>query len=204
MEFDYFDTIYSVLFPIVFGVMAIFFLGIGLRAILTKRPFLVSNRWLLSMMFVLLVPGIIVSFRSLSDNIMNWVHPLLFGAILLMMWYQLKGYVAYAVTDASFREALLAALQRLQLPYEESLSVIRLTSVDADLQISVQSWMGTGTIKVKQRAHRSVLKDVVNAMNEYLRTSPVSTNFISCVFLVVAGAVMAILALDMSLFRDIF
>ena len=48
MEFDYFDTIYSVLFPIVFGVMAIFFLGIGLRAILTKRPFLVSNRWLLS------------------------------------------------------------------------------------------------------------------------------------------------------------
>ena len=58
MEFDYFDTIYSVLFPIVFGVMAIFFLGIGLRAILTKRPFLVSNRWLLSMMFVLLVPAL--------------------------------------------------------------------------------------------------------------------------------------------------
>ena len=39
MKVGYFDTIYSVLFPIMFGIMAIFFLGIGLRAILTKRPF---------------------------------------------------------------------------------------------------------------------------------------------------------------------
>ena len=204
MELDYFDTIYSVLFPIVFGIMALFFLGIGLRAILTKRPFLVSNRWLLSMMFVVLVPSIVLSLKSFSGEIMDWMTILLPGVVLLMMWYQLKGYVAYAVTDASFREALLAALQRLQLPYEESLSVIRLTSVDADLQISVQSWMGTGTIKVKQRAHRSVLKDVVNAMNDYFRTSPVSTNFISCVFLVVLGVVMAILALELNFIKDIF
>ena len=106
-----------------------------------------------------------------------------------MMWYQLKGYVAYAVTDTSFREALLAALQKLQLPYEESLSTIRLTSVDADMQVAVQSWMGTGTVKVKQRERRAVLTEVVNAMNDYFRTSAVSTNFISCVFLVIAGTV---------------
>ena len=204
MEFDYFDTIYSVLFPIVFGVMAIFFLGIGLRAILTKRPFLVSNRWMLLMMFVIFIPMILRIFVRPPGDLTGWVHPILFSVLLVMMWYQLKGYVAYAVTDASFREALLAALQRLELPYEESLSVIRLTSVNADMQVAVQSWMGTGTIKVKQREHRAVLREIVNEMNEYLRTSPVSTNFISCVFLVVVGAVMAILALDMSLFQDIF
>ena len=87
-----------------------------------------------------------------------------------MMYYQLKGYTAYAVTDTSFREALLAALQKLQLPYEESLSVIRLTSINADLQVAVQSWMGTGIIKVKQRTHKPVLRQVVNAMNEYFAT----------------------------------
>ena len=102
---------------------------------------------------------------------MGWTTTLLPGVILLMMWYQLKGYVAYAVTDTSFREALVAALQKLQLPYKESLSVIRLTSVDADLQVAVQSWMGTGTIKVKQREHRAVLREVVTAMNDYFRTS---------------------------------
>ena len=204
MELDYFDTIYSVLFPIVFGIMAIFFLGIGLRAILTKRPFLVSNRWLLSMMFVVLVPCIVLSLTSLSSDIMDWISPLLYGVILLMMWYQLKGYVAYAVTDASFREALLAALQRLQLPYEESLSVIRLTSVNADMQVAVQSWMGTGTIKVKQREHRAVLTEVVKAMNDYFRTSSASTNMITSVFMVVLGVVMTILALERTFFKGIF
>ena len=204
MESDYFDIIYSVLFPIIFGIMAIFFLGIGLRAILTKRPFLVSNRWLLSFMFVILVPSIVLSLKSFAGEIMDWTTILLPGLVLVMMWYQLKGYVAYAVTDTSFREALVAALQKLQMPYEESLSVIRLTSVNADLQVAVQSWMGTGTIKVKQRAHRSVLKEIVSAMNDYFRTSAVSTNFVSCVFLVGLGVVMAILALEWTFFKDIF
>ena len=204
MERDYFDMIYSVLFPMVFGFIAIFFFGIGIRAILTKRPFLISNRWLLAMMFVVLVPAIVSSFRSFSGEIMGWMTTLLPGVILLMMWYQLKGYVAYAVTDTSFREALVAALQKLQLPYEESLSVIRLTSVEADLQVAVQSWMGTGTIKVKQREHRPALKEIVTAMNDYFRTSRVSTNLVSCVFLVVLGIVMSILALDMSRFLDIY
>ena len=90
----------------------------------------------------------------------------------------------------------MAALQKLQLPYEESLSVIRLTSVDIDLQIAVQSWMGTGAIKVKQRAHRHRLKEIVYVMNDYFRTSTVSTNFISCVFSVVLGVVMAVLAVQ--------
>ena len=202
MERDYFDMIYSVLFPMVFGFIAIFFFGIGIRAILTKRPFLISNRWLLAMMFVVLVPAIVSSLTSFSGEIMGWMTTLLPGVILLMMWYQLKGYVAYAVTDTSFREALVAALQKLQLPYEESLSVIRLTSVDADLQVAVQSWMGTGTIKVKRREHRSVLKEIVIAMNDYFRTSHVSTNLISCVFLMILGVVMAILALELTTFFE--
>ena len=43
---------YDLMFPILLGLMAIYFLTIGLRAVLTKRPFLISNRWWLSIMFV--------------------------------------------------------------------------------------------------------------------------------------------------------
>ena len=204
METDYFDTIYSVLFPTIYGIMGIFFFAIGIRAILTKRPFLVSNRWKLLMMFAVFIPIIFRFVLRPLDGIMGWTNPILFGIILVMMWYQLKGYVAYAVTDVSFREALVASLQKLQMPYEESLSVIRLTSVDADLQVAVQSWMGTGTIKIKQRKHRAVLKEIVTGMNEHFRTSVVSTNFISCVFVVVAGVVIAILALEQTSLMDIF
>ena len=112
MERDYFD----IMFSIGSGIMAILFLGTGLRAILTKRPFLVSNRWFLLMIFLVLAPSIVFSLKTFSGEILGWTNALLLGAVLLMMWYQLKGYVAYAVTDVSFREALLAALQKLQLP----------------------------------------------------------------------------------------
>jgi hypothetical protein len=196
MKFDYFD----VFLPIQFGIVGIFFLVIGLRGLLTKRPFLVSNGWLLSMMCVLFVPMGLFSLSLLDDDPRSLVSPLLCVVMLVMMCYQLRGYTGFAVTDASFREALLAVLQRLQLPYEESLSVIRLTSIDADLQVAVQSWMGTGTIKVRQRGHRSVLKKVVNAMNDYFRTSTVSTNMITCVFWVVAGGGMAASAIVISSF----
>ena len=193
MKFDYFDTMYLTLFfPILSGLMGIFFLVIGVRALLTKRPYLISNRWLLAIMFVFFAPMGLSSLLFLDRNPISWVIPLLYVALLVMMWYQLKGYVAFAVTDTSFREALLAVLQKLQLPYEESLSVIRLTSVNADLQVAIQSWMGTGVIKVKQRAHRSVLREIVNAMNEYFRTSSVSTNMVTCIFWVVIGAALPI------------
>lgn len=180
------------------GIAAIFFLTVGLRGILTKRPFLISQRWLLLIVFVACIPtSILCSLARFpgGSNLMSWLAPLLFGFILLMVWYQTKGYTAYAVTDASFREALVEVLQKLQLPYEESLSLIRFTSVRVDLQVSVQGWIGTGIINVKQCAYRFMLREVVNSMNEYFRMSPVPTNMITCVFFVAAGVLMVIAAI---------
>ncbi len=117
-----------------------------------------------------------------------------------MVWYSLRGYVTFGVTDVSFQEALLAALEKLQLPYEESLSAIRLTSIQADLQVSVQSWTGSALIKVKQRTHRSALREIVNTMNEYFRTSFVSTNMISCIFFLVMAIFEVLFAIAMFFF----
>ena len=199
--------LYNMLFPsslsIASGIAAIFFLTVGLRGILTKRPFLISQRWLLLIVFVACIPTTILCslarFPS-GSNLMSWLAPLLFGFILLMVWYQTKGYTAYAVTDASFREALIEVLQKLQLPYEESLSSIRFTSVRVDLQVSVQGWIGTGIINIKQGAYRFMLREVVNSMNEYFRMSSVPTNMITCVFFVAAGGLMVIAAIGVLFF----
>ena len=204
MNLELSEIIISIMFPSLLGLMAIYFLAIGLRAVLTKRPFLISTRWLLSIMFVVFIAMILLNFSLSipgSFNAMNWVIPLILGLLLLRRWFQLRGYTAYGVTDTSFREALLAALQKLEFSYEESLSVIRLTSVEADLQVSVQSWMGTGIIKVKQRAHQPVLREVVNEMNEYFRNSFVPRNMISCVFDLVTGTIVVILAIGMIFLR---
>ena len=208
MNLDFYEMINSMVSPILFGLMAIFLLSIGLRGILIRRPFLVSNRWFLSIIFVIAIPMFLLNFSLLlssSFNAIYWVLPLLFGVLLLVAWFQFRGYTAYAVTDTSFREALRAALQKLQLPYEERHSVIWLTSVKAALQVSsVQSRMGTGGIKVKQRTHQPVLREIVNAMNEYFRISSVPTKMLSCVFSLIMGAIMVIVAIGMSFFRGIF
>ena len=143
MDSDFYITIFSIMVPIWFGIFAAFFFVIGLRGILTKRPFLLSSRWLLLVMFIGLIPAILIPVFLPGDSpfILKWLNPSIFTLLLVMMCFALKGYVAYAVTDTSFRDALLTSLQKLDLPHEETISTIRLTSVEVDLQVSVQSWI---------------------------------------------------------------
>ena len=133
-------------------------------------------------------------------QLMEWLLVLIFPVMAVFLWLQMKGYAAVAITEKSFRDGLLAALEKLQLPYEESLSSIRLTSVEADLQVAIQSWMGTGQIKVRQDRQRPLLKKIVQAMNEHFRTSPVETNRISCIFFVIVGTFAVLMGMA-SLFR---
>ncbi len=198
--------IFLIAFPIMFGLMAAFFLIIGLRGILTKRPFLLSNRWLLVLMFVTFIPIILLPFYfALPDmdftemDLMEWLNPAIFTVVLVMMCFALKGYVAYGVTDTSFREALLNALEKLQLPCEETLSTMRLTSIDADLQVSIQSWLGSGMIKIKQREHRQLLTEIVAEMNKHFSVSSAPVKLTTCIFYVVMGGLMVIGGIGMVL-----
>lgn len=182
--------------PIICGIVTVFFLLIGLRGIITKRPFLVSSRWLLFAMFLAFLPGIsMILFPGSISFILKWLNPIIFTVALVAMCFTLQGYTTFGITDTSFREALLAALQKLQLPYEETLSSIRLTSIEADLQVSVQSWVGSGVIKIKQREHRSQLTEIVAAMNEHFRRSSASVNLTTCVIYLVMGILMAALGI---------
>lgn len=105
------------------------------------------------------------------------------------------GYIAFGVTDVSFREGLLASLKKLNLDHEETMSILRLPTIGADLQVAVQSWIGTAQIKMKQRQFRRVLVDIVNNMNEYYQNSAVSKmNLTSCIFYVVMGVFLVVFA----------
>ncbi|MYB92679.1 hypothetical protein F4054_20100 [Candidatus Poribacteria bacterium] len=192
----FFAQIYFIMIPIICGIVTVFFLLIGLRGIITKRPFLVSSRWLLFAMFLAFLPGIsMILFPGSISFILKWLNPIIFTVALVAMCFTLQGYTTFGITDTSFREALLAALQKLQLPYEETLSSIRLTSIEADLQVSVQSWVGSGVIKIKQREHRSQLTEIVAAMNEHFRRSSASVNLTTCVIYLVMGILMAALGI---------
>lgn len=204
MKIDFYLTL-TVLLPLLFGPMALFCFAIGLRGLVGKRPFLISSRWLNAVNLLVFAPSILQPFlfrildigRWDALGLMGWLPLVMFASILIMFSFKMKGYMAFAVTDASFREGLIAALKKLELPYEESLSVMRLPSLGADLQVAVQSGMGTGLIKVKEPKFGGTLRQIVQAMNDYFRSASVPTNMFSCVFFTIIGVFMVIFAVTL-------
>jgi len=115
--------------------------------------------------------------------------------VVIFMFFTLRGYTAFGVTDTSFRDGLLPSSKKLALDHEETLAAMRLPTTGADLQVAVQSWMGTGQMKMKQRQFRKVLVDIDNNMNEYYQNSAVpKVNLTGCIFYLVMGVFMIVFA----------
>jgi uncharacterized protein len=190
------------LYPGLFATMALFFLVIGLRGMVTKKPFLISARWLYVLMLLGFGPAMLqaASLPTSSDGpgilgALRWMVPTLLIVVLVFLSFTMRGYIAFGVTDLSFREALLASLKKLNLDHEETMSLLRLPTIGADLQVAVQSWMGTAQIKIKQRQFRRVLVDIINNMNAYYKDSSISEiNLTSCIFYVVMGVFFIVFA----------
>ena len=127
MNIDQFLSILKIVFPLLFGTTSTYFLVIALRGIITRRPFLASNRWLLYSMFVCFIPTILLflflpvtSLPEISSFflLLKWLYPAFFTGLLVMMYFLLKGFTAYGISDITFREALIATLDKLQLSHE--------------------------------------------------------------------------------------
>ena len=191
----------KVVFPCLLVMMGLVFLAIGGRGIATRKPFLLSARWFLGIGLLGLAPGCVVMPFLLANprtggalDLLPWLNPAMFVVVAISMWLSSRGYMAFGVTDVSFREGLLAALDELQLPHEETLGSMKLPSVGADLQISVQSAMGMGQLRAKQRRHAALLADVVAAMNRYFQSTTVEVNLAGSLLYCVLGVFILIAA----------
>jgi hypothetical protein len=204
---------------VAFGIIAILLLTIGLRGAVTKRPFLVSLRhfvWIMSippLLSVAAVGGLIFDgpffdgpyFDGPSNAIdfgfgfvgiiLLIVFLLSLGIMFFAIWKQTVGYSAFGVTDESFQEALHSALNKLNLPFEETIFRLRLTSIGADLQVAVQSSMGLGQLTIKQSEHRPILKNIADAMNEYFKTTSGKLNTAASIYFIIMGVLVIIPAI---------
>jgi hypothetical protein len=55
-------------FPFIFGMLGLFFLVLGLRGIVTRKPFLISSRWLLGLTLVFGLPVLLNPFWVTASN----------------------------------------------------------------------------------------------------------------------------------------
>jgi hypothetical protein len=109
----------------------------------------------------------------------------------------MSGYTAIGATPDSLRGALQGALQRLDIPYQESLSRFQLTSIGADLQVSTSDWLGIVQISVNKRQHKPVLKSIIRATKQQFATVPGSINLRAAIFYCSIGIIEAFLTVNL-------
>jgi hypothetical protein len=188
------------------GIAGLCVLAICLRLFLTKRPFLFPARWFMGIVMLAFTPAISSLIEMIGKRIdrdyIDWsgmATPLLlagmFIVILIIMFIFSNGYMAIGVTEESIRSALHGALERLNLPFRESLSRFQLTTIGADLQASIRGGLGIANIKINKRRHRSTLKSIAQATNEHFAAVPGESNTRGAVFYGVLGLLQVVIAI---------
>jgi hypothetical protein len=108
------------------------------------------------------------------------------------IWNKTEEFEVWGVTADSFRDALVVVLNKLNLPFHETISRIRLPSLQADLLVSVGESSAIARIRIKQLQHGQRIKEIAAALNEYYRETPVKVNSNAFVFALVFVILMVI------------
>jgi hypothetical protein len=187
-------------------ILAFYMLFMGLRGIIRKKPFVFSAKSAFWIVVLSLAPGFIIPLQQFWDlyktsarhpEIFGWsmilafLFPLALYPVLFVFYRRImRGYSVLGITDESFRQALYSVLKNLKLPFEERLSKLRLTSIDADLEVNIASWMGTASLRVKQPEHQKTLDQIAKALQIYFDGSHVSINMTTCVYYTIFGIIL--------------
>ena len=112
-----------------FFLHTLFTFGMGIWILIAKRPLLLSERWSMVYVAVVLSPLPIISlmeFFEYQDALMLLGLPL----FLLPLYFVMRGkaFSAVGITDESFQLAIHDALQQLNITYELIVGYIKLTS----------------------------------------------------------------------------
>jgi hypothetical protein len=186
------------LVPFILGFVALAFIGIGLYALIRRRPFAIDGRWMIALMVVVFLPQILIPLSSFffdgpSRN--SWSSSALlieFVAMVVVLGFAaltLRGYMVFGSTRESFQDAVRSALSSLHLESREALSTTWLPSVPAELEVAVH-WLGTGQLRLRGRGRPGLLADIGRGMNAYFNMGEVKTDMTSAVVYVVAGVLM--------------
>ena len=190
--------ILNIYFPLVFTLMAVFLLYIGLKVITSKRPLLLPSKVFFVFMVIAVTPQLIMSveayFSTGAFSLLSLMSPLMYVVLLAFVWVQMKGYMAIGISDDSFRSALHYALNQNHIQFEEQVSIIKLTDSSADLLVSVQSWVGTGQLKLKQSKDNYLLSTLVSSINQYFQSNAVKSNYTVPVFYILFGLILLVLS----------
>lgn len=190
---------YFHMLAVVIAVGAAVFLMIGARVFITRKPIFFSCRYFFGLLFLVFLPQLIASIVLMINAKTQALLMIAVGALLIylalifLFWYQMRGFLATGVTDESFRAALHATLDKLNLSYQEQLSKISLTHLGGYLQVVIQPWVGAGQVKYKSAGsseHNKVLFDIMSGVSQYYDEYGIKPRYNAPLFYIIFGGLM--------------
>ena len=148
-------------------------------------------------MVLAFLPGIVYSFPPLYDYPPSatsffyfFFSFLTYGVFFVIMLKTVRGYVVIGVTDETLRMALHDVLRELELPFEETLSKLRLTTLDADLEANVASWIGTAQISIRQPQHVATMERIAQGLGKHFASSRAHADRTMSIYYIVFGVLI--------------
>ncbi len=167
-----------IIHAVIFAVMSSIFIVAGLRGLIAKRPFVVSQRWQAVMIILGLAPAMMNAVevgwpKYPGESRLNMVLfivllAMLFGTLLL----SLRGYLVFGATRPALRAALHYALGRLNLPYEESAQTYRLPTINTKLLAEATAIDGVFQINLKKWGNHRTVRRLAAEINGFFKTMP--------------------------------
>ena len=114
----------------------------------------------------------------------------------------MKGYMAFAISDTYFREALLASATSLGFSIEETMSHLRIKETGQEMQVAIQGWMGTAQLKSTGKGSNAV-RQIAEGMIKYFQSTPGIMNFTTSYFYLIIGAFMIAISVWIFTYRHI-
>jgi hypothetical protein len=166
---------------------------VGLRVLLAKRPFIVSQLWEAVIGFA---PLTAVSLTTLWPRFpaQRWLPVFLAVGGMTILWgialCSFRGGVVIGTTGTALRDALRHALRRLSLSYEESAQAFRLPTLKNELAVEATLFDGMFVLRPKKFGGRRVIRQLAAEINDFFRNAPARINRRFGYAFVVIGAVI--------------
>jgi ABC-type multidrug transport system fused ATPase/permease subunit len=185
----------KVAMPLIFILMAVFFISIALKTLIGRRPLMFSSRWLFAFMCLAFLPtianSVVMGFTSPQGfSLIIWLNPLMFTVILIFFRIQMKGYMAFAISESYFRDALLNSAASLGYSIEETMSRLKIKETGQEMQVAIQGWIGTAQIISTGKESNDTVRQIANGMTKYFQSSPGKMNYLTSYFYLIAGFFM--------------
>jgi hypothetical protein len=154
-------------------------LYLGLRGLIGRRPLVFSSRWFPVILGVTVLRQLVpvAGNQHSADPSQGDVLPfgtLLVIAVFVASWFWMQGYMIFGASEVTLRKALHHALDERGLSYEDRPAAIHIPSEQLDLQLQINEWGGTASVKVAPARGRPLLRELRKDMERFFTSHPIS------------------------------